>query len=78
VVQKGEQWRWYREDVGLPLVAALATAGLGRWLLPVNMAPLTTVMYIAGVSLATLAVTAMVTPQTREWLRLYFYRCRMA
>jgi O-antigen/teichoic acid export membrane protein len=28
----GEQWRWYLEDVALPLVAALVTAGVGRWL----------------------------------------------
>jgi len=75
---KGEQWHWYREDVGLPLTAALATAGLGRWLLPADMAPLTTVIYLAGVSLATLTVTAMVTPQVRLWLRHYFYRWRIA
>jgi hypothetical protein len=24
---KEEQWRWYREDVGLPLVSALIVAG---------------------------------------------------
>jgi O-antigen/teichoic acid export membrane protein len=71
---KGEQWGWYREDVGMPLVAALATASLGRWLLPANMAPLTTVVYIAGVSLVTLTVTAMVTPQVRLWLKNYFFR----
>jgi O-antigen/teichoic acid export membrane protein len=75
---KGEQWRWYREDVGLPLTAALATAGLGRWLLPADMSLLITVGYLIGVSLATLAVTAVVTPQVREWLILYFYRWRMA
>ena len=74
---KGEQWRWYREDVGLPLVAALATAGLGRWLLPVNMSTSATVVYIVGVSLATLTVTAIVTPQVRVWLKHYFYHWRM-
>jgi len=75
---KGEQWRWYREDVGLPLTAVLITAGLGRWLLPADMAPLITVLYLFGVSLVTLIVTAMVTPQVRNWLRLYFYRWRKA
>jgi hypothetical protein len=75
---KGEQWRWYREDVGLPLVAALATAGLGRWLLPADMTSLTMVGYLFGVSLATLTVTAMVTPTVRMWLIDYFYRLKMA
>jgi len=75
---KGEQWRWYREDVGLPLVATLVVAGLGRWLLPADMSVSTTVAYIVGVSLATLIVTAMVTPQVRVWIKHYFYRWRIA
>jgi len=69
---KGEQWRWYREDVGLPLVTTLVVAGLGRWWLPANVSGLVTVAYIAGVSLTTLAVTAWVTPQVRLWLKHYF------
>jgi hypothetical protein len=70
---KGEQWRWYREDVGLPLVAALVTAGLGRWLLPMDISVSITVAYIAAVSVVTLIVTALVTPHVREWLRRYSY-----
>jgi O-antigen/teichoic acid export membrane protein len=73
---KGEQWRWYREDVGLPLVSALIVAGLGRWLLPVGISISETVIYIIGISFAVLTVTAVVTPQIRLWLKHYFYRWR--
>lgn len=62
---KGEQWRWYREDVGIPLIVALIITSLGRWLLPLNISPLTTMIYIAGVSLIVLIVTAVATPHIR-------------
>jgi O-antigen/teichoic acid export membrane protein len=29
-----EKWRWYREDVAIPLAAATATAWLCRWVMP--------------------------------------------
>jgi len=35
-----EKWRWYREDVAGPLVAATATASLCRWVLPEDMGKL--------------------------------------
>ena len=31
-ILRGEQWRWYGIDVGLPLIAALVAAGGCRWL----------------------------------------------
>jgi len=73
---KGEQWRWYREDVGLPLVAALATASLGRWLFPAEISQVMTLMYLGALSLATLVITAMVTPQIQVQLKYYFFNKR--
>jgi O-antigen/teichoic acid export membrane protein len=31
-----EKWRWYRQDVGIPLAAATATATVLRWVLPTD------------------------------------------
>jgi hypothetical protein len=31
-ILRGEQWRWYGIDVGLPLIAALVAAGSCKWL----------------------------------------------
>jgi O-antigen/teichoic acid export membrane protein len=58
----GDTRRWYLEDVGYPLLAAAAIAGVGRWLihgqmsLPVTAALLLSV-YIAALTAAALAAS---------------------
>jgi O-antigen/teichoic acid export membrane protein len=69
---KGEQWRWYITDVGRPLAAALPVVVLGRWLYPVETTQAMTLLYLASVSAATLAVTALATPQSQELLKRLF------
>ena len=65
---KGEQWRWYFQDVGLPMVATLSVIGLGRLLihdlmpLPIILVSLLIVLALALTS-ATLAA-----PQIRVWV----------
>ena len=65
---KGEQWRWYFEDVGLPMVATLSVIGIGRLLihdlmpLPIILVSLLIVLALALTS-ATLAA-----PQIRIWV----------
>jgi len=63
-----EKWRWYWQDVGLPLVASLIIAGLGRLFLGGQMSQVETAFYLIIVSISTLMITAMVTPVTRAWL----------
>lgn len=65
---KGEQWRWYFQDVGLPMVATLSVISLGRLLihdlmpLPIILVSLLIVLALALTS-ATLAA-----PQIRIWV----------
>ena len=63
-----EKWRWYWQDVGLPLVASLTIAGLGRLLVGAQDSLFMIVISLFLVSISTLAVAAMVTPTTRIWL----------
>lgn len=63
-----EKWRWYWQDVSLPLVASLIIAGLGRLLIGGQMSQFMTILYLSIVSISTLGVTAITTPTTREWL----------
>ena len=63
-----EKWRWYREDVGVPLSVSLITAGLGRLFLPKELQPLALALYLAFVSAATLGLAAMATATTRTWV----------
>jgi O-antigen/teichoic acid export membrane protein len=65
---KGEQWRWYLNDVGMPLMAALFVASLWRIFTLEGLSRYMMVIYIAGVSVTTLFTTAVFTPYTRYWL----------
>ena len=62
-----EKWRWYWQDVGLPLVVSLIIAGMGRLLMGGQMTQAMTVLYVGIISISTLAITALVTPVTRAW-----------
>ena len=62
-----EKWRWYWQDVGLPLVASLIIAGLGRLFIGGQTSQFITVLYVGIISISTFLVTAMVTPVTRRW-----------
>jgi O-antigen/teichoic acid export membrane protein len=65
---KGEQWRWYFEDVGLPLVAALGVIGMGRLLIhdllswPMMIASLLILLLLA------LASATFAASRIRIWL----------
>ena len=65
---KEEKWRWYLKDVGLPLIASLIIAGLGRLFMLDQMSQIMTVFYLIIISTLTLLAAAFVTPTTREWL----------
>lgn len=69
---KGEQWRWYREDFGAPLLAALGVAGMGKWLFPDGMEAISTIIYIIIVSCVTVISTVIVAPQIRGLIKHLF------
>ncbi len=67
---RGEQWRWYLDDLGLPLVAVLMVAGVARWLLPVTeRASMITFAWIVVIYALTLLVAVVVTPSTKGWIK---------
>lgn len=63
-----ENWRWYSQDVGLPLAVSILIAGAGRLFLPKALTQLELALYLAFVSAATLGITAMATATTRTWV----------
>ncbi len=64
----GAQWRWYREDVGLPLAATLAMAVLTRWLFPAQLGRFSLLLAIPGVIALTMAAAALAAPLIRSRL----------
>lgn len=63
---KGELKRWYLIDVGLPMLAILAVALLGRWWFPAHASSVLTAFYLMIVSAATLLAAAWATPFLRQ------------
>ncbi|MBA2671020.1 MAG: oligosaccharide flippase family protein [Gemmatimonadetes bacterium] len=62
----GDRWRWYLEDVGLPLVAALSVTALGRWLLPAGMTMIGIFFWVAVTAVLALVAAALSAPQVRR------------
>jgi O-antigen/teichoic acid export membrane protein len=67
---KGEQWKWYLEDIALPFFAAFLTAGAGKLLFPSGGTRIETVIGLSVVSIATLLATVFSTKATRNYLKL--------
>ncbi len=63
-----EKWRWYWQDVLLPLAAALVIAASGKLFINSSMTQFTSLIYLSIISALTLGITAIITPVTRGWL----------
>jgi hypothetical protein len=63
-----EKWRWYWQDVFIPLAAASLIAVSGKLFIHSSMAQFTLLIYLSIISALTLAVTAIITPVTRDWI----------
>jgi hypothetical protein len=71
-----EMWRWYCDDVGAPLLAALAVVGMGRWCIGETLPPTLLVLSLAGVLLSAIGAAALASPQIRERLLQRLVRAR--
>jgi hypothetical protein len=69
---KGEQWKWYFEDVGLPLAVAVAAAFCGSLFVPGTGPRFQLAMVLAGILLFVAGSTFLATPVTRAAVFGYF------
>jgi O-antigen/teichoic acid export membrane protein len=73
-----EKWRWYWQDVCLPLVTCTFVAGLGRVLVREPISQYMMLLYLIIISVLTLGLTAITTPVTRSWLSGQLSKMRLA
>jgi O-antigen/teichoic acid export membrane protein len=73
-----EQWRWYRQDVLLPLAATLSVALTARLLWPTGLPKLALIVLLGVVGIATLTAAALSVPATIPWLRIFSRKLRAA
>ncbi len=64
----GEQWRWYLEDVGLPLAASILVGSIGRLLIPLSTTPFFLAVSLAVLLASTFALAALAAPLIRSWV----------
>ena len=64
-----EKWRWYFEDVGRPLFAAVVVAVIGRCIIKSNWSPLPLLVSLGMVSGGTLLVSACAANQRQRYCR---------
>jgi O-antigen/teichoic acid export membrane protein len=69
---KGEQWRWFLEDVGLPMAVSLSVAAVCRAFLPVSGSRVQLLAGLAVTGFLVAGSTVLVTPVTRGTLISYF------
>jgi O-antigen/teichoic acid export membrane protein len=63
-----EKWRWYLQDVCLPLIPAIIIAGLCRLFISGPTPQFMMLLYLITILVLTLGITAITTPVTRIWL----------
>jgi len=71
-----DKWRWYRDDFGLPLLAAGATAGLLKVLIPMGTTRFENSLGLFVVSSVTLVMTVIVMPFPRRLAIQYLQKIR--
>jgi O-antigen/teichoic acid export membrane protein len=69
-ILRGEQWRWYGIDVGLPLIAALVAAGSCKWLFDhlgaQHLPRMGVLACLTAIGLVTAGAAAAAAPVVRE------------
>jgi hypothetical protein len=63
-----EKWRWYLQDVCLPLITCVFVAGIGRIFIREPMSQYMMLLYLIIISVLTIGMTAITTPVTKAWL----------
>lgn len=67
-ILRHEMWKWYWQDVFVPLLTVLLVAGAGRAFFPGDASQFMILFSLAIISLLTLVFAAINTAATREWL----------
>lgn len=65
---RNEKWRWYWNDVCIPLVICFLIAGLGRIFMDGPMSQFMMLLYLIIISVLTIGITVLTISTTRRWL----------
>lgn len=63
-----QKWKWYWEDVSLPLISAIAVGVLGRFLFVGETSQIIVVIQLGVIFGAGFLATCLITPYSRNWM----------
>jgi hypothetical protein len=72
-----EKWRWYWQDVFIPLASSAIVVGFCRIVFTAPPSQFMMILYLMIIAIATYGVTAFVTPITRIWVSGQFLRIKL-
>lgn len=67
-----EKWRWYLNDVAVPMLTAITVAAIWRLLIPSEMSRAGMFFYLFSISATTLLAATFATAFTRQWINHMF------
>jgi O-antigen/teichoic acid export membrane protein len=76
-VLRQEMWRWYWNDVSVPIIAGLSLAGLGRLLFNGTTSQSMMLLHLMVISVLTLGVTLVAVPTIRSIVYDQFLRIKL-
>ncbi|MDD8018422.1 MAG: hypothetical protein PHP42_08615, partial [Bacteroidota bacterium] len=76
-ILRDEMWRWYWNDISVPILTALSFAGVGRLLLNDSVSQPMMVLQIISISVITVAITVVSVPTIRSILIDRFLRIKL-
>jgi O-antigen/teichoic acid export membrane protein len=62
----GDKWRWYREDVAVPLIGAATVAFACRWIMPRDLGKIGEFSVLLTTSVCVLTASALTAPMVRD------------
>jgi hypothetical protein len=73
-ILKGEQWKWYLEDLALPFIIAIIVAGAGKLLIPSSLTRFEAIVGLLIISAVTFLSTIFSTRVTRDYFIFFSSR----
>ena len=68
-----EKWKWYRIDIGYPLVISLLIIGIARYFVLSGSSPFLKLLWLVASALLAMIVSALILPVSRDWIRKVIY-----
>jgi O-antigen/teichoic acid export membrane protein len=68
-----EEWRWYKDDFGLPLIAIIIITVIGSFFINITMPPITILARLSIIFIFTITASILAASHTRNWLFTFIF-----